>query len=676
MWGLGKALVVLALAASTAHGQFGIYRDDFGNDAIPHAAHHNYHTGTVPEGGIWTGVANPTNGGGIYGDPPVFVPADFVADGFDFFGNSKAGKLRIEDLNLHPGGVGFDGERNNAPFLYREIPASNNFTATTKIDAQTAGNWSYAPIIARLKGNPPLPLGLGVGDPRDPRESFITAGSFRGNTMNPNTARVLLQNVNGASDLDLISPDVTGLPLWIRMTKLGSQFTSHYSLDGLTYQTGNSFVNANLNQPGETLQVGLSFMMFGGGEGFAEFDFFKIAAITSCEFCDFVWRPLASLGGSGDWNNANNWRSVVGGLPNNVGATAFFGSAITAPSTVLTNSAVTVKSITFVNANKYAIGGSGSINLQSDENASRIDVDHGAHEIEVPVTLGNATTIDAAAGTQLDINNRLDFMATNRTLTVTGAGRVNINNNINLAANGIVNNTGHLGGSGRINGTLNNQAGGTVSPGTSTGVLTVDGSYIQNSAAILDIELGGTSAGTFDKLLVHGVAQLNNGTLNVSLAGGFVPQPGDSFEILRATGNLVNGTRFGNTPGNLLTTLGGSFMVQYDYGGNGGVTLLAILIDGVLGDFNSDGMVDAADYVVWRKNDGTDNRLPNDNALGTPIREAHYELWRSRFGKGAGAGSSIDRSAVPEPSCFLLTSTILLIVLVNGVWRPRQVAST
>jgi hypothetical protein len=42
------------------------------------------------------------------------------------------------------------------------------------------------------------------------------------------------------------------------------------------------------------------------------------------------------------------------------------------------------------------------------------------------------------------------------------------------------------------------------------------------------------------------------------------------------------------------------------------------------GDFNDDGNVDAADYVVWRK------------AGGSP---AEYETWRSHFGQVGGGGS-------------------------------------
>ena len=50
------------------------------------------------------------------------------------------------------------------------------------------------------------------------------------------------------------------------------------------------------------------------------------------------------------------------------------------------------------------------------------------------------------------------------------------------------------------------------------------------------------------------------------------------------------------------------------------------------GDYNSDAVVDAGDYVIWNKNNGSGNPLPNDNGLGTPIGPAHYTLWRNNFG--------------------------------------------
>ncbi|MEX0611511.1 MAG: PEP-CTERM sorting domain-containing protein [Pirellulales bacterium] len=72
----------------------------------------------------------------------------------------------------------------------------------------------------------------------------------------------------------------------------------------------------------------------------------------------------------------------------------------------------------------------------------------------------------------------------------------------------------------------------------------------------------------------------------------------------------------------------------------------------VAGDFNNDGSVDAADYVAWRANDGTNNALPNDDGLGTPVGLAHYELWRTNFGNTTGGGAAA--GAVPEPGSLLL----------------------
>jgi hypothetical protein len=71
------------------------------------------------------------------------------------------------------------------------------------------------------------------------------------------------------------------------------------------------------------------------------------------------------------------------------------------------------------------------------------------------------------------------------------------------------------------------------------------------------------------------------------------------------------------------------------------------------GDFNEDGHVDAADYVVWRKIDGT--------AIG-------YEIWRSQFGQTLGSGSAtLYRAAVPEPS-----SVLLLLGAVAACRRKRR----
>lgn len=80
----------------------------------------------------------------------------------------------------------------------------------------------------------------------------------------------------------------------------------------------------------------------------------------------------------------------------------------------------------------------------------------------------------------------------------------------------------------------------------------------------------------------------------------------------------------------------------------------------VPGDFNLDGKVDAADYVLWRKKNGTAGTLPNDGGI-TPgtINSADYNYWRARYGSvfvpaintGSGLG---DAAQIPEPTTAAL----------------------
>jgi hypothetical protein len=88
------------------------------------------------------------------------------------------------------------------------------------------------------------------------------------------------------------------------------------------------------------------------------------------------------------------------------------------------------------------------------------------------------------------------------------------------------------------------------------------------------------------------------------------------------------------------------------------------------GDYNLNGTVDAADYVVWRATDGqTGSGLVADGDANKRIDAADYRLWRANFGVISENGS-LAIASVPEPTNqFLLLGTLGLFFIWPGVYR-------
>jgi hypothetical protein len=84
----------------------------------------------------------------------------------------------------------------------------------------------------------------------------------------------------------------------------------------------------------------------------------------------------------------------------------------------------------------------------------------------------------------------------------------------------------------------------------------------------------------------------------------------------------------------------------------------------LLGDYNQNGMIDAADYTVWRDLFLVDEAvLPNDPTPNV-IYQSDYEYWKSHFDalpEGAGGGGA----SVPEPAAI----TLMLVPVVGGLCR-------
>ncbi len=140
-----------------------------------------------------------------------------------------------------------------------------------------------------------------------------------------------------------------------------------------------------------------------------------------------------------------------------------------------------------------------------------------------------------------------------------GAGGI-----LRLLAGPLAMDDGMLTGIGKLEGSLTAQ--GTVAPGAPLGTMQITGGATFGEAARLDLELGGSAAGSFDVLAVGGQALLG-GEFRVTLAGGFVPSPNAIFSVLTAGG--VSGV-FLNAPldGQRFATADGlgSFVIDYTPG--------------------------------------------------------------------------------------------------------------
>ena len=238
-----------------------------------------------------------------------------------------------------------------------------------------------------------------------------------------------------------------------------------------------------------------------------------------------------------------------------------------------------------------------------------------------------------------------------------GAGSLTVSNNGTVqAANVIIGAMSSVHGDGNI--IANVQNGGAVAPGTSPGALHITGNYSQSSAGSLQIELGGTAPGTgYDQLLISGSAALN-GTLAVSLINGYMGAAGDNFNIITFT------SRTGAFSTVQLPALSAGLMWNaarlYS---NGQLRVL------VAGDYNANGIVDSADYTVWRDSLGqTGTGLAADGNGDNAITQADYNIWKSNFGQHAGSGAGANaNAAVPEPATLWMLLAGLLTIYGAGI---------
>jgi hypothetical protein len=398
---------------------------------------------------------------------------------------------------------------------------------------------------------------------------------------------------------------------------------------------------------------------------------------------------------STSWGDYLNW---TGGLPSTTSA-PFPLLASTNPNlpkqtaanflnAIKTNTAITldgnqsITNLSFGSAFSYTIAPGTGGSLTVSGSGASISVTSGSH------TISAGTVIGSNVAASLTGNLTLSGSITNNgfTLSKSGNGTLNISGSQSNAANsaiavsaGTVNFNTDAGSAAASHLSLSQSGGTTVfnSPQHLSSLSMTGGNITVNAGDLTQIAT--TLSSTGGQVFAHtgGISVDNNSTSAVSLTGGApailldFDTPGNMSagpywalrwqgdHVAALTGDLNQSGFTGN--GEILVETNPTYFNLNDLTVGmtsvNGVQYTFVGFVALAGDFNNDGRIDAADYVVWRQ------------GLGTTYTQADYDVWRTHFGQTTGSGAGIStNAAVPEPATL-----VLLIFAAAGscLWRGR-----
>ncbi|TWT77526.1 Arylsulfatase precursor [Posidoniimonas polymericola] len=205
-------------------------------------------------------------------------------------------------------------------------------------------------------------------------------------------------------------------------------------------------------------------------------------------------------------------------------------------------------------------------------------------------------------------------------------------------------------------------AGGRLAPGESIGSSLISGDLQIGPGGAVEFELSAAGGQVASDVVVVTETAVLAGAAEVIAIDGYTAAAGQVFPLLVAQSIVDSGLELTRNDA------AGLDLVVI----NGESDMLALLdLDALPGDFNGDGSVDAADYTVWRDNQGATG-APGisgdaDNGSGHGIRDGvvdqhDFNFWRTWYGIDFTAVSSVQLAPVPEPSAGMLLLASLGIV--------------
>lgn len=88
------------------------------------------------------------------------------------------------------------------------------------------------------------------------------------------------------------------------------------------------------------------------------------------------------------------------------------------------------------------------------------------------------------------------------------------------------------------------------------------------------------------------------------------------------------------------------------------------------GDFNADGLVNAADYTTWRDDLGSTDATLSDANRDRVVDVSDYEIWASNYGNAADTSRTAgDGVSVPEPSAMAQFGMLVFLQIFSAYHR-------